>query len=214
MLGLALAHRHRDEPRGRRDSRRAALRASIRCRRCRRAVSGPVGRRKPAPRALAAAVLGAGVDRVSDRSASPRRSSTPATPWRSPLALLLGPLLVAGDREGAPAPPEVVRPVEGALAADSLIQAPRRTSASVAALMLSLALDRRVRRHGARQLRLDRRLDGHDAQSRSVRDALSAARRPDDQVPGDDGAGDRRRCPASSACRCSATIASPSAGSR
>jgi putative ABC transport system permease protein len=31
-------------------------------------------------------------------------------------------------------------PVEGALAADSLIQAPRRTSASVAALMLSLAL--------------------------------------------------------------------------
>ena len=33
-----------------------------------------------------------------------------------------------------------MRPVEGALAADSLIQSPRRTSASVAALMLSLAL--------------------------------------------------------------------------
>jgi putative ABC transport system permease protein len=33
-----------------------------------------------------------------------------------------------------------LRPVEGALAADSLLQAPRRTSASVAALMLSLAL--------------------------------------------------------------------------
>ena len=33
-----------------------------------------------------------------------------------------------------------MRPVEGALAADSLIQAPRRTSASVAALMLSLTL--------------------------------------------------------------------------
>ena len=33
-----------------------------------------------------------------------------------------------------------VLPVEGALAADSLVQAPRRTSASVAALMLSLAL--------------------------------------------------------------------------
>jgi putative ABC transport system permease protein len=33
-----------------------------------------------------------------------------------------------------------VRPVEGALAADSLIQSPRRTSATVAALMLSLAL--------------------------------------------------------------------------
>lgn len=33
-----------------------------------------------------------------------------------------------------------VRPVEGTLAADSLVQAPRRTSASVAALMLSVAL--------------------------------------------------------------------------
>ncbi len=33
-----------------------------------------------------------------------------------------------------------MRPVEGALAADSLIQAPRRTSGTVAALMLSLAL--------------------------------------------------------------------------
>ena len=33
-----------------------------------------------------------------------------------------------------------LRPVEGALAADSLIQAPRRTSGAVAALMLSLAL--------------------------------------------------------------------------
>jgi putative ABC transport system permease protein len=33
-----------------------------------------------------------------------------------------------------------LRPVEGALAADSLIQAPRRTSATVAALMLSLGL--------------------------------------------------------------------------
>ena len=34
----------------------------------------------------------------------------------------------------------LLRPVEGALAADSLIQAPRRTSATVLALMLSLAL--------------------------------------------------------------------------
>jgi len=33
-----------------------------------------------------------------------------------------------------------LRPVEGALAADSLIQAPRRTSATVSALMLSLAM--------------------------------------------------------------------------
>jgi len=34
----------------------------------------------------------------------------------------------------------LLRPVEGALASDSLIQAPRRTSATVAALMLSLAM--------------------------------------------------------------------------
>jgi putative ABC transport system permease protein len=37
-------------------------------------------------------------------------------------------------------PLKLIRPVEGLLAADSLIQAPRRTSATVAALMLSLAL--------------------------------------------------------------------------
>lgn len=44
------------------------------------------------------------------------------------LARLLRPLL------------RLIRPVEGALAADSLIQSPRRTSATVSALMLSLAL--------------------------------------------------------------------------
>lgn len=51
---------------------------------------------------------------------------TPALALR--LARALRPLLSA------------IRPVEGALAADSLIQAPRRTSATVAALMLSLSL--------------------------------------------------------------------------
>jgi putative ABC transport system permease protein len=55
-------------------------------------------------------------------------------------ALLLTPLLsVALTRAMRPAL-KWMRPVEGALAADSLIQAPRRTSASVAALMLSLTL--------------------------------------------------------------------------
>jgi putative ABC transport system permease protein len=44
------------------------------------------------------------------------------------LAIALRPLL------------KVLRPVEGALAADSLIQTPRRTSATVVALMLSLAM--------------------------------------------------------------------------
>jgi putative ABC transport system permease protein len=55
-------------------------------------------------------------------------------------ALLLSPLLsVALARLLRPLL-KWLRPVEGALAADSLIQSPRRTSASVAALMLSLAL--------------------------------------------------------------------------
>jgi putative ABC transport system permease protein len=55
-------------------------------------------------------------------------------------ALLLGPLLSLGLARALRPVLKWLRPVEGALAADSLIQAPRRTSASVAALMLSLAL--------------------------------------------------------------------------
>ena len=55
-------------------------------------------------------------------------------------ALLLGPLLSQALARAIRPLLKRVRPVEGALAADSLIQAPRRTSASVAALMLSLAL--------------------------------------------------------------------------
>jgi putative ABC transport system permease protein len=54
--------------------------------------------------------------------------------------LLLGPLLSLLLARALRPVLKFVRPVEGALAADSLIQAPRRTSASVAALMLSLAL--------------------------------------------------------------------------
>ncbi len=54
--------------------------------------------------------------------------------------LLLGPLLSLGLARAFRPALKWLRPVEGALAADSLIQAPRRTSASVIALMLSLAL--------------------------------------------------------------------------
>ena len=54
--------------------------------------------------------------------------------------LLLGPLLSLALARAIRPLLKAVRPVEGALAADSLIQAPRRTSGSVAALMLSLAL--------------------------------------------------------------------------
>jgi putative ABC transport system permease protein len=56
------------------------------------------------------------------------------------VALLLAPLLSLELARVLRLPLKWLRPVEGALAADSLIQAPRRTSASVAALMLSLAL--------------------------------------------------------------------------
>ncbi|HXD74068.1 MAG TPA: FtsX-like permease family protein [Vicinamibacterales bacterium] len=56
------------------------------------------------------------------------------------IALLLSPILSVLLAKMLRPLLKFVRPVEGALAADSLIQAPRRTSASVAAVMLSLAL--------------------------------------------------------------------------
>jgi putative ABC transport system permease protein len=56
------------------------------------------------------------------------------------VALLVSPLLSLALARAIRPILKWIRPVEGALAADSLIQAPRRTSASVAALMLSLAL--------------------------------------------------------------------------
>jgi putative ABC transport system permease protein len=54
--------------------------------------------------------------------------------------LLLVPFLAQALVRLLRTPLKWVRPVEGALAADSLLQAPRRTSATVAALVLSLAL--------------------------------------------------------------------------
>ena len=55
-------------------------------------------------------------------------------------ALLLVPFLSQALVKVLRVPLKWLRPVEGALAADSLLQAPRRTSATVAALVLSLAL--------------------------------------------------------------------------
>jgi putative ABC transport system permease protein len=55
-------------------------------------------------------------------------------------SLLLIPMLALGLARMLRPLLKAIRPVEGALAADSLIQAPRRTSASVAAVMLSLGL--------------------------------------------------------------------------
>ena len=56
------------------------------------------------------------------------------------VALLLAPILTLALATTLRPALKWLRPVEGALAADSLIQSPRRTSASVSALMLSLAL--------------------------------------------------------------------------
>src|SRR5207248_3316131 len=55
------------------------------------------------------------------------------------VALLLSPLLSLALARAMRPFLKWLQPVEGALAADSLIQAPRRTSSSVAALMLSMA---------------------------------------------------------------------------
>jgi putative ABC transport system permease protein len=56
------------------------------------------------------------------------------------VALLLVPMLTVGLARALRPALARLRPVEGTLAADSLIQAPRRTSGSVAAVMFSLAL--------------------------------------------------------------------------
>ena len=70
-----------------------------------------------------------------------------------------------------------LRPVEGALAADSLIAAPRRTSATVAALMLSLALVIGLAGTRARQLCAHHRLGRHGAEPGPVRHQLADADR-------------------------------------
>ncbi len=58
----------------------------------------------------------------------------------APAALLLAPSLAAALARILRVALKRWRPIEGALAADSLLQSPRRTSATVAALMVSLAL--------------------------------------------------------------------------
>jgi putative ABC transport system permease protein len=103
-------------------------------------------------------------------------------------AVLLGPLATLALARTIRPLLKWLRPVEGALAADSLVQSPRRTSASVAALMLSLALV--VAFSGmARASALDR---GWMNTSRSIPTVLLAKpRHPDDQVSCDDGFGNR-----------------------
>ena len=107
------------------------------------------------------------------------------------VALLLSPLLSLALASALRPVLKWLRPVEGALAADSLIQAPRRTSASVAALMLSLALV--VAFAGMARASYDSIIDWMDTAlnpdlfvmpSQSIVD-------PHDPVSGDDGGRDR-----------------------
>ncbi|HEY7291310.1 MAG TPA: FtsX-like permease family protein [Vicinamibacterales bacterium] len=90
-------------------------------------------------RALLAAVLGA-VSIVCLVAATSRVMFYVGYMSAIVVALLLSPLLSLALARMLRPVLKWIRPVEGVLAADSLIQAPRRTSASVAALMLSLAL--------------------------------------------------------------------------
>jgi putative ABC transport system permease protein len=90
-------------------------------------------------RAVAAAGLG-GVSVLCLAVGGPRAVFYTGYVLAVVVALLLSPLLSRELARALRPLLKAVRPVEGALAADSLIQAPRRTSASVAALMLSLAL--------------------------------------------------------------------------
>ena len=99
-------------------------------------------------------VLGAGENRLRRNiallAAALAVACLPLSAWRPAFfagilltlvaCLLLTPFLSLELARLLRRPMKFLRPVEGALAADSLIQAPRRTSATVAALMLSLAL--------------------------------------------------------------------------
>ena len=121
------------------------------------------------------------------------------------VALLLSPLLSLALARALRPLLKWLRPVEGALAADSLIQAPRRTSASVAALMLSLALV--VAFAGMARASYDSIIDWMETALNPDLFVLPSQNivDPHDPVPGDDGAGaggdSRRRARADGARR-------------
>ena len=136
LLGARHRHRHRDQHDGRvaAGAQRVARRSGAGA--AERQVSGADGRREsraPLDRRRA--------DGRGARAAcgSARRSgSTPGTSSIILAALLLVPTVALWLSRALRPVLKWLRPVEGALAADSLIQSPRRTSGAVAALMLSL----------------------------------------------------------------------------
>ena len=155
-------------------------RAWIRCRRCRRAAIRCCRPARAASRAMLAVVLrpaSAGLPvrrgiaaallcRLSSRHGRPRccsaRCSRSAS--RSAIRPLLQVAAAGRGRAGRRQPDPGAAPHVGDGGRADAVAGARRG----------------VRRHGARQLQLDRRLDGHDAQSRPVRDAVAELRSADD----------------------------------
>ena len=157
--------------------RRATRRASIRCRRCRRASIRSLSAGESRVRAIA----GGGARRRVDRLPVGRRRRAPVFYAGYVLAIVVGaaarPAALAGAGASAPAAAEVAAAGRGRAggrqpdpgAAPDVGE--RRRADAVA------RAGRRVCRHGARQLRLDHRLDGHGAQPRPVRHAVAEHRR-------------------------------------
>ena len=205
LLALALAHRRRHEHRRGADSRPAGGARRSGAGAAEGQVPGAVGRREPRCASSLPAMLAAVVDRLPARRRVARgvlrRLRARRSSWRCCWARCCrwrwrgrcGPLL------------KWLRPVEGALAADSLIQAPRRTSASVAALMLSLALV--VAFAGMARASYASIIDWMDtrAQPGSVRHALAGHRRPDAALSARDGGRAEAHARHRRACRRSAT---------
>ena len=115
--------------------------------------------------ALAVVLSAVGVDPPGDREATARVLFFAGYACTIAVALLVGPMLTVGVTRALRPVLTRIRAVEGALAADSIIQAPRRTSGSVAALMLSLALIIAFGGMARGAVRVDRAMAGHHAQS-------------------------------------------------
>ena len=137
--GARAAHRRRDQRRRRLDSGAAGGARRSGAGAAEGQVSGPVGGREPHARRRSRRILAA-VSLACLFAGDSRVAFYLGYVLAIVVALLLGPLLSLALARMLRPVLKWIRPVEGALAADSLIQAPRRTSASVAALMLSLAL--------------------------------------------------------------------------
>ncbi len=179
-------HRHRHEHRRRGDPRAQRCVGRSRAGAAERQVSGPVAREKAACAPSSALLLGA-VSVVCLGIGSSRPVFYAGYALAIVVALLISPLLSLMLAKALRPILKWARPVEGALAADSLIQSPRRTSASVAALMLSLALV--IAFAGMARASYASIIDWMETALNpgALRHAVAEHRGPNDAVPGVDG---------------------------